>query len=302
MDNRQGRPSTSSGSSERRKRVVPLSFQLAGMSLNLVSVIHNEWAANVLARLWFTVFRSSSRPWVAEFWAGADDCIDISIGEQVVPVYCWGQGPLLVTMHGWSGSGTQFRYFVAPLVDAGFRVVCFDAPAHVSNSGRQSHLVEFSESLLAIQNQLGKVDSVIAHSLGAMATVYATQLGLSVERLVLIAPHLNVQKMFETYRDLLGMRPALAQRFHDKIGTKMQAILGGRDPWEILLPDKMLQACNLPGLLVHDDNDPEVAQAQFDEIIRFWNNSELLTTHGLGHNRLLKDEAVVNAVTDYLRA
>jgi pimeloyl-ACP methyl ester carboxylesterase len=294
--------SAMSGSAERRKRVVPLSFQLAGMTLNLISVVHNEWASDVLTKLWFTVFKSSSKPWVAEFWAGADDCIEISVGEWVIPVYCWGQGPLVVTMHGWSGSGTQFRHFISPLVAAGFRVACFDAPAHGSNPGRQTHLVDFSASLIAIQNQLGKVDSVIAHSLGAMATVYATQLGLSIDRLLLVAPHLNVQKMFETYRDLLGMRPALADRFHARIGAKMEAILDHRDPWEILVPEKMLQACNLPGMLVHDHNDPEVAQAQFDEIAGFWEKSQLLVTQGLGHNRILKDERVINAVTDYLKA
>jgi len=90
MDKKQTRRQGISSSAERRKRVVPLSFQLAGMTLNLVSVVHNEWAANVLARLWFTVFKSGSKPWVAKFWAGADDCIEVSVGEKVVPVYCWG--------------------------------------------------------------------------------------------------------------------------------------------------------------------------------------------------------------------
>ena len=301
MGKQPARSSVISASTQRKKRVVLFSFQLAGMALNLVSVVHNEWAANVLSKLWFTVFKSSPKPWVAEFWAGADDCITISFGEKAIPVYCWGRGPLVVTMHGWSGSGTQFRHFISPLVEAGFRVACFDAPAHGSNLGRQTHLVDFCASLIAIQNQLGKVDSVIAHSLGAMATVYATQSGLSVDRLLLVAPHLNVQKMFDTYRDLLGMRPALAERFHDKIGAKMEAILDNNDPWEVLQPEKMLKECNLPGLLVYDQNDPEVAQAQFDEIIGFWKNSQVLATEGLGHNRILKDKHVIKAVTDYLR-
>ena len=94
------RPSAMSGSMERPKRVVPFSFRLAGMTLNLVSVVHNEWAANVLSRPWFTVFKSSPKPWVAGFWSGADDCITVSVGERPIPVYCWGQGPLVVTMHG----------------------------------------------------------------------------------------------------------------------------------------------------------------------------------------------------------
>ena len=272
------------------------------MILNFASRIHNEWASDVLASLWFTVFKSGQKPWVTEFWGSADECIEITIDDTAIPVYCWGQGPLVVAMHGWSGSGTQFRQFISPLVEGGFRVACFDAPAHGANPGRRTHLVNFSASLFAIQDRLGKIECVVAHSLGAMATVYALQQELPVDRIVLVAPHLDVQKMFETYRDLLRMRPALANRFHDKIGTRMKSILNDKDPWEIFTPEKMLVKSDFRGLLVYDHEDPEVTQAQFDEIIQHWENCKVLATDGLGHNRILKDKSVIDAVVDYLNS
>ena len=85
-----------------------------------------------------------------------------------------------------------------------------------------------------------------------MATVYALQQGLSADRVVLVAPHLDARKMFETYRDLLRMRSALANRFHDKIGARMKSILNDNDFWEILIPEKMLADNDLRGLLVYD--------------------------------------------------
>ena len=186
------------------------------------------------------------------------------------------------------------------MVDAGFRVACFDAPAHGSNPGRQTHLVNFSDSLFAIRDRLGEIDTVIAHSLGAMATVYAQHRRLSATRLVLVAPHLNVQQMFDTFSYMLGMRPALARRFHDKIGARMQTILDGQDPWECLNPRALLAERKCRGLLAHDRFDPEVPQSQFDEIIHYWEKSELLVTDGLGHNRILKDAGVVRAIVDYI--
>ena len=93
-------------SAERKQRVIPLSFQLAGVALNLVSRIHNEWASSVLANLWFTVFKTKPKPWVAGFWESADEKIDLPVDDVSIPVYLWGQGPLVVLMHGWSGSGT----------------------------------------------------------------------------------------------------------------------------------------------------------------------------------------------------
>lgn len=293
------KPSGSS-SSERRKRVVPLSFQLAGMVLNGVSLIRNEWAAGVLSRLWFTVFKTERKPWVAEFWQQADYSFDIEIDNQPVPVYSWGQGKLVVCMHGWSGSGTQFRQFIAPLVADGFQVVCFDAPAHGSHPGKQAHMLQFSACLFAIQQKLGRIDTLIAHSLGAMAAAHSTNEGLEVDRAVLVAPHLNVEEMFETYRQLLNMRPQLASRFHQKIGDAMRDLLDGRDPWGIMLPARLLGKQKLPGMLIYDHEDDEIAEWQFDEIIEHWQGCASFTTRGQGHNRILKDPSVVDAVREYL--
>jgi pimeloyl-ACP methyl ester carboxylesterase len=304
MDDRQQpvRQSRILNSAERRDRVIPLSFQLAGVALNLVSRLHNEWASDVLARLWFTVFKSRPKPWVADFWASADACFELPVYDVSIPIYVWGEGPLVVLMHGWSGSGTQYRYFIPVLVEAGFRVACFDAPEHGNNPGRRTHMLRFSASLLGIQERLGSVDCVIAHSLGGMAATFALQQGLAPARLVLVAPHLEVQKMFETFRDLLSMRPALARRFHDKIGDGMAALRDGMDPWRELVPARLLDQPDLSGLLVFDYEDPEITPAQFEEMSRLWRGAEVHSTRGLGHNRILKDRAVIDAITAYLAA
>lgn len=289
-------------SAERQQRVIPLSFQLTGMALNLVSRVHNEWASDVLAKLWFTVFKSKPKPWVADFWASADTRFDLPVYEVTIPIHVWGEGPVVVLMHGWSGSGTQFRYFIPALVEAGFRVVCFDAPEHGANPGRRTHMLRFSASLLGIQQRLGPIDCVVAHSLGGMAATFALQQGLAPARMVLVAPHLEVQKMFETYRDLLSMRPALARRFHDKIGDGMAALREGLDPWQELVPARLLDRPGLPGLLVFDHEDPEITPAQFEEMSRLWRDADVHSTRGLGHNRILKDSGVIAAVAAYLAA
>jgi pimeloyl-ACP methyl ester carboxylesterase len=288
-------------SADRRQRVIPVSFQLSGIVLNLISLIHNEWASSVLERLWFSVFKSKPKPWVARFWQTADEEITLSVEDVTIPIYSWGQGPLIVLMHGWSGSGTQYRYFIPELVTAGFRVICFDAPEHGSNPGRKTDMIRFSASLIAIQKLLGPIDTVIAHSLGAMATTFALQRGLQAQRVVLVAPHLEVQKMFETYRDLLSIRPALAQRFHDKIGRKMKSLMNDTDPWTFLTPDVLLGSPDLRGMLVFDHEDPEVSAAQFEQMDSIWQHKRLYTTRGRGHNRILKDADVVLEVVEYLK-
>ena len=302
MDNRPQSPTGRSmaSSAERRQRVVPLSYQIAGSTLNLLSLVHNEWASGFLANLWFNVFTGRPKPWVAEFWAGADQRFEVDVQGEALPVHSWGEGPPVVFMHGWSGSGTQFRQFIPPLVASGLRAITFDAPAHGSNPGRQSDLPRFSRSLQAIAREVGPFHGLVAHSLGAMAATHALHDGLPGGRIVLIAPHLEVQKMFETYSELLNMRPRLAQRFHDKIGERMRDLLDGIDPWTSLTPQRLLTEPTPTGLLIHDHEDPEISTRQFDEMAALWQGAGRYETRGLGHNRILKDDAVINTTIEYL--
>jgi len=287
-------------SAERRQRVVPLAVQMSGLAFNLISLVHNRWAAGWLTRLWFTTFKSRPGPGVAEFWGSAQRRIDVAVEETSVAVHCWGQGPLVVLMHGWSGSGTQFREFVGPLVEAGYMAVCFDAPEHGSESGRQTHMLRFSAALLAIQRELGSFDTLIAHSLGAMASLYTRRLGLRFKRAVLVAPQLDAEVLFDGYRELLRLRPVLAGLTREMIGARLGELIDQADPWAVLRPPALLGEAALRGMLVYDSADPEVPARHFEDILANWTQGRAHETTGLGHNRILKDRAVIAAVVDYL--
>ena len=289
------------GSSGRRERVIPVSFQVSGFLLNLLSLVRVDWSAAVLERLFFTVFKAGPRPWVAEFWRGADECRELAVDDARIPVYRWGDGPAVVFMHGWSGSGTQFRAFIEPLVAAGFSAICFDAPGHGANPGRQSHLLRFSGSLDAIRQAFGAIDCVVAHSFGAMAACHAIRQGLDARRLVLIAPQLDIEGIFETYSELLHMRSELAERFRARTGERIRR-LGIEDPWAEFEASRLLDGLQTPGLLVFDDEDPEIATEAFERFADLWRAGRVHRTRGLGHNRILKDGGVIAAIVDYLRA
>lgn len=287
-------------SSERRQRVIPFKFQMFGLALNIVSRFNNEWAANVLSSLWFTVFKAKQKPWLTDFWQQAESCIDVLLKDKSIPVSLWGQGPLVVMMHGWSGSGAQFRRFIPGLIAAGFQVATFDAPSHGSNPGKKSHLLEFTDSLLAIQQQIGAVHTLMAHSLGGMAAVMATRRGLSIKQMVLFGPHLDVQMMYQSYSDLLNLNPKLASRFRDKIGQRMTEIIGEDDIWEILTPAKLLEHSEYRGMLIYDLDDEEIPQDQFKAVAQHWADCQTLETQGLGHNRILKDDSVIETVLAFM--
>ncbi|MDH5352940.1 MAG: alpha/beta hydrolase [Gammaproteobacteria bacterium] len=288
-------------SSERRQRVIPFKYQMFGLALNIISRLNNEWAAGILSRLWFTVFKTKQKTWLTEFWQQADSCIDIQLKDKSIPVSLWGQGPLVVMMHGWSGSGAQFRRFIPGLVKAGFQVATFDAPSHGSNPGKQTHLLEFTDSLLAIQQQIGEVHTLMAHSLGGMAAVMATRRGLVVKQVVMFGPHLDVQIMYQSYSDLLNLKPELTGRFREKIGQRMNEILGEHDIWAMLTPARLLAHSDYRGMLIYDLEDEEIPQSQFKAVAQHWTDCLIFETRGLGHNRILKDDSVIGAVLAFMK-
>ncbi len=83
-----------------------------------------------------------------------------------------GDPPVVYLVHGWGGWRWQLDPFVDPLVDAGFRVVAFDAPSHGGSGpgpegpGR-SNILEFADALAAVVAANGPAHAVVAHSLGA---------------------------------------------------------------------------------------------------------------------------------------
>ena len=51
-------------------------------------------------------------------------------------------------------------------------------------------------------------------------------------------------------------------------------------------------------LVIHDRDDREVSFEHGDQLAARWPNARLLTTHQLGHRRILRDDAVLAAAAD----
>jgi len=101
--------------------------------------------------------------------------------------YYWGQGPVVVLLHGWSGRGLQFFKFVSTLVDNGYRAVTFDGPAHGKSDGKTTDLLEFGETIAMVAKRFGDIHSLVAHSFGGVAALYTIREGLAVNNLVMIS-------------------------------------------------------------------------------------------------------------------
>jgi pimeloyl-ACP methyl ester carboxylesterase len=223
---------------------------------------------------------------------------DIEVAGHRVHTYAWGDPqaqPYVLFAHGWSSHGTRFLPWVPRLREAGHAVVAFDQPAHGRSSGQRSNLSEFVRALEAVAARFGPAAAVVGHSLGGAAVATALARGLPAERAVLIAPAADPVDAAMRFAGLVGLPQLLCQRmiaaFEAHIGFSFDAFQAHFNAPRIARP----------ALIVHDVEDREVPWAEGERYARFWPDSRLLSTRGLGHNRIAQDEGVITAALRFLR-
>jgi pimeloyl-ACP methyl ester carboxylesterase len=219
----------------------------------------------------------------------------LTAGNTPVAVYCWGSGPVVLFVHGWSGRGSQVAAFVEPLRAAGFRVVAPDLPGHGASPGNSTNTLECSAVLQAIQQRYGKLAGVIAHSFGGMAAAYAMNHGLHARSAVIIAAPANTHFLLDGFTHTLDMHPAVIANLHRRVEKRF-----GHDYWDRTSTER--NVCNLsaPALIVHDLRDRDVPLQQGERITRAWPGARLMQTRGLGHGRILGDAGVIDAAVSFI--
>ncbi len=255
--------------------------------------------AGLIARdLWFTVPPRLG----AEPLPEGGDAFEVEAMGATVRGHVWGSGPVAYLVHGWGGNGAQLSAFVRPLVAEGYRVVMFDAPAHGdSDHGpagpRRTHGVEFGKALDAVFGKFGPAEVVIAHSLGAISTYLTLRFGwLSTRRLVLLAPMVAAEPLFDQFQRALGFgartRRAFDRHLDAFVGIPMAEF------------DATYQSARtepVPTLVVHDRGDRQTPWAETARLVESLPDARLVSTEGLGHRRILRDPGVVREVTTFVR-
>jgi pimeloyl-ACP methyl ester carboxylesterase len=213
-----------------------------------------------------------------------------------IAMWNWGSkdAPAVLLAHGWGGRATQMRRFVAPLLAAGYRVIAYDQPAHGLSDGRLTGLPDFADVLRAVARHHGGVHAAITHSLGGPAAAIAMARGLQLERAVLISPP----------SDLVGYSRRFARwlAIPERVRRRMQAAIEERFGvrWADLELARIAPRLEAEALVIHDRLDNMIPWRQGAAVARQWRGARLLSTQGLGHGRILKDEGVARAAADFI--
>jgi pimeloyl-ACP methyl ester carboxylesterase len=251
-------------------------------------------AGAVASRLFVTPPRPQVSPRVAETLTRSKP-FTVRWRRGSLRAWGWGSGPAVLLVHGWGGYGAQFASFIPALEEAGYRAVAIDGPAHGRSDGRRTNLLEFSEAILDVAEKVGPLAGVVAHSFGGASTALAISRGLRPDRVVFVGPAADPVMATRRFAAALGLPDpalrAMRSRLERKIGVQFEALN---------IP-RLAAGFDVPLRVVHDREDREIPWEEGSVIAAAWPGAELLTTHGLGHYRILHDPEVIRGTVEFLR-
>jgi len=222
----------------------------------------------------------------------------LEVNDKVITTYEWSQsGPTILLAHGWSGRGTQLGAFIPPLLERGFHVISFDAPAHGKSSGKQTTLYEISETIEALQAKHGAFHSAITHSFGGPCLAVAMKHGVSAGRVVNICPPAHTRDMIDKFADMLSINEKTRQILIEHMEENF-----GEDVWQDTSMPLNIRKLDIPALVIHDADDLDVPWQEGQLIADAWKDAEFISTSGLGHRRILRDPEVIQKTVEFITA
>ena len=276
-------------------------FKIARFLFKILCVVAPKLAAGFAAKI-FSRPRRFRRPLreLKVLQSAQAFCVHTKRGK--IAAWQWGAGPVILCIHGWEGRGTQFHEYVRPLVDAGFRVVVFDGPAHGDSDGTYTNLIHFVEDVRELVKIVGPLHGLIAHSFGGAAATLLLKSGLHVERAVYFAVPNNMIEITENFGSILGLTPRVLHNMRDDFlrqhAGEWKAYASS---WEELEMAKIAKSFSTPLLIVHDKRDRQVKIHNSEAISRAWQGAQLLQTDGLGHQRIMRDPQVLARVLEFFK-
>ena len=219
--------------------------------------------------------------------------------ESDVVGYRWNRGghKRVLILHGFESSAINFAGYIDPLIKKGYEVLAFDAPAHGYSSGKRITAIIYRDLIKYIDEHYGPVHSYIGHSLGGfvLSLALAEMPHDEKHRAVFIAPSAETSSAITSFFKVIKLDGQVRKEFENLI----EKISGRPVSWFSI--SRTLKEMQARVLWVHDEDDQVTP---FRDALKVkgenYSNVQFVITKGLGHSRIYRDSAVINAVVDFL--
>lgn len=230
-------------------------------------------------------------------------------GKTLFAWYLPPQGPVpapaVAILHGWSGNAETMLPLAAPLYQAGFAVLLFDARCHGRSDGDEfASLPRFAEDLdhaldwLAAQPEVDRHRLVaLGHSLGASAALLSAARRRDLAAVVSLAAFAHPETMIRRWLACRGI-PYVPVGWW--LARQVEWAIGHRH--DDIAPVNTIKQVRCPVLLMHGAGDV-IVQPEDAEIIhaaRATDCVELRVLDGIGHSTIDQIHLVNREVLEFL--
>jgi pimeloyl-ACP methyl ester carboxylesterase len=252
--------------------------------------------ARLASLLFFTPIRFKAPKHELEFSRNSKTKT-IKFKNNKVQFYEWGSAEkAILLVHGWAGRATQVAHLAAPLMKAGYKVYSFDAPAHGNSNGRHTHIMEFSDLIFRIKELHPEIESIIGHSMGGSACVYALTKGFVTKKCIIIGSPSSTKWILKAFCETINVSTTVEKLMRVRIEAKFQK------QFDDLSISNMVKTIDTDGLILHCEDDVDAPVESAHQIHKNWKNSRLVLTKKLGHRRILKNKDVSQTIIDFLKS
>src|SRR5690606_36290856 len=178
--------------------------KIIGSSINLVSYVSPDMAANLAMLLFSTPQKGKSKNIESDYLKTAIQK-KIPYNDTYIATYHWkGKKETILLVHGWESNSHRWKKLVESLKPSGYNIVALDAPAHGKSEGNRFNAILYAEFINVVA-KIFKPTIVIGHSVGGMAAVISQfDYGLtSIEKTVLLGAPSNFTGIFNRYKKMM---------------------------------------------------------------------------------------------------
>lgn len=226
---------------------------------------------------------------------------ELEVGGERVVTYTWGDGPrVILLVHGWRSRASRFAALVDALASPDRTIVAFDAPGNGDSTGTATTILDYADAVRQLATRYGGFDTIVAHSLGVIASFLAVREGVPAAHLVSIAGMYDADEVVRGFSYQVGISGRALNGLRRRIERRTFPTI--ENPWRLFVSEIDPVQTRVPLLLVHDADDAVVPVAQLDIIADAHTGPvATLVTDGLGHSRILRDPAVIGTIADFVR-
>jgi len=251
-----------------------------------------------LYRAFFTPSKYEVKPIEQEILdSGIRSRLSFSDGELALTAWGLDSAPAVLLMHGWGGASAQMTGFVRPLLNACFRVVTYDQPAHGDSDGKTTNLLGIASSMDLIAQQFGRFDAVIAHSFGTLVTTYSIVLGnfTPPSKLVYFGAFNHLSDTLPRFQTAARLPETMIHPLRRMIDRNL-----GPQVMRTIKHDELAGQLHIPALMFHDRSDVVTPVDDSRAIAQAWRQARYIETDGLGHRGALQSRKIHEQVVRFL--